>query len=83
LPTNCAKEETLISRSTTTRLRRTQGNGFVSIVTFSFGRQYDEKWAHQIATAKGFGIGVAARMNGGRYRIRTYDFHRVRMALYR
>jgi hypothetical protein len=21
--------------------------------------------------------------NGGRYRIRTYDFHRVRMALYR
>ena len=22
-------------------------------------------------------------VNGGRYRIRTYDFHRVRMALYR
>jgi len=21
--------------------------------------------------------------NGGRYRIRTYDFHRVKMALYR
>ena len=23
------------------------------------------------------------KTNGGRYRIRTYDFHRVRMALYR
>ena len=23
------------------------------------------------------------RMSGGRYRIRTYDFHRVKMALYR
>ena len=23
------------------------------------------------------------KRNGGRYRIRTYDFHRVRMALYR
>jgi hypothetical protein len=23
------------------------------------------------------------RWNGGRYRIRTYDFHRVKMALYR
>ncbi len=23
------------------------------------------------------------RRNGGRYRIRTYDFHRVKMALYR
>ena len=22
-------------------------------------------------------------VNGGRYRIRTYDFHRVKMALYR
>jgi hypothetical protein len=22
-------------------------------------------------------------LNGGRYRIRTYDFHRVKMALYR
>jgi hypothetical protein len=23
------------------------------------------------------------KTNGGRYRIRTYDFHRVKMALYR
>jgi hypothetical protein len=25
----------------------------------------------------------AQEKNGGRYRIRTYDFHRVKMALYR
>jgi hypothetical protein len=24
-----------------------------------------------------------AKTNGGRYRIRTYDFHRVKVALYR
>ena len=26
---------------------------------------------------------VSVRKDGGRYRIRTYDFHRVKMALYR
>ncbi len=27
--------------------------------------------------------GISEVKNGGRYRIRTYDFHRVKMALYR
>jgi hypothetical protein len=26
---------------------------------------------------------ISKRNDGGRYRIRTYDFHRVKMALYR
>ena len=28
-------------------------------------------------------IRLSHRKDGGRYRIRTYDFHRVKMALYR
>ena len=30
-----------------------------------------------------FGASVYNKLDGGRYRIRTYDFHRVKMALYR
>jgi hypothetical protein len=39
-----------------------------------------EKFTH---SPQGPGLNCLDLENGGRYRIRTYDFHRVKMALYR
>ena len=36
-----------------------------------------------VSAGASFGLTIRRGWNGGRYRIRTYDFHRVKMALYR